>query len=53
MMYRASEHLGALAIAGLGGAGVLSWTLLEYLLHRWVFHFEPDRLPTSSGMRRS
>ncbi len=22
-------------------AGVAAWTLLEYLLHRWVFHFEP------------
>lgn len=27
--------------AGLGG-GLLCWTLLEYALHRWVFHFEPD-----------
>jgi sterol desaturase/sphingolipid hydroxylase (fatty acid hydroxylase superfamily) len=24
----------------LGGLGF--WTLLEYALHRWVFHFEPD-----------
>jgi len=46
MLYRASEHLGALAIAGWAALGVLSWTLLEYLLHRWVFHFEPD--PSSS-----
>jgi sterol desaturase/sphingolipid hydroxylase (fatty acid hydroxylase superfamily) len=22
-------------------AGVLAWTLLEYLLHRWLFHFTP------------
>ena len=22
--------------------GVLAWTLLEYVLHRWVFHFQPD-----------
>jgi sterol desaturase/sphingolipid hydroxylase (fatty acid hydroxylase superfamily) len=22
--------------------GVFFWTFLEYLLHRWVFHFEPD-----------
>ena len=22
-------------------SGVLAWTLLEYLLHRYVFHFEP------------
>lgn len=23
------------------GAGVLGWTLLEYILHRWVFHATP------------
>lgn len=28
-------------VAGLFLAGVAAWTLLEYLLHRWVFHFEP------------
>src|SRR4030095_10196304 len=22
--------------------GILSWSLAEYLLHRFVFHFEPD-----------
>lgn len=28
------------ALGGLGG--LVLWTLLEYLLHRWVFHFAPD-----------
>ena len=28
----------ALAVAG----GALAWTLLEYLLHRFIFHFEPS-----------
>jgi sterol desaturase/sphingolipid hydroxylase (fatty acid hydroxylase superfamily) len=23
--------------------GLLAWTLLEYLLHRWVFHLVPDK----------
>jgi dihydroceramide fatty acyl 2-hydroxylase len=26
----------------LGAAGLAGWTLLEYLLHRFTFHFEPD-----------
>ena len=31
-----------LTIAGLFLAGVLSWTLFEYILHRFLFHFYPD-----------
>ncbi len=34
--------VGLLGISGLFIAGVLAWTLLEYVLHRWVFHFRPD-----------
>jgi len=30
------------ALAGFFLLGILGWTLLEYLLHRFVFHFEPD-----------
>jgi len=30
-----------LAVAGLFLLGVLIWTLLEYLIHRYVFHYEP------------
>ena len=29
-------------IVGMVGVGLLSWTLVEYLLHRFVFHFQPD-----------
>lgn len=28
-------------VAGLFASGLFSWTLAEYLLHRFVFHFEP------------
>lgn len=31
-----------LTIAGLFLAGILSWTLFEYILHRFLFHFYPD-----------
>jgi len=34
-------HLSILAVAGLFALGVLSWTLLEYIIHRYVFHYEP------------
>jgi sterol desaturase/sphingolipid hydroxylase (fatty acid hydroxylase superfamily) len=30
---------GAAAVLGLALAGLLFWTLLEYVLHRFVFHF--------------
>lgn len=42
MVYRAAGHMSAPAIAGWAALGALSWTLLEYGLHRFVFHFEPD-----------
>ena len=31
--------------AGLFVAGVLAWTLVEYLLHRWLFHLPPMTTP--------
>jgi sterol desaturase/sphingolipid hydroxylase (fatty acid hydroxylase superfamily) len=31
--------LGILPLAGVALSGLLVWTLLEYVLHRWVFHF--------------
>ena len=34
--------LSGLAIAALFPLGILGWTLLEYLLHRFVFHFVPN-----------
>jgi sterol desaturase/sphingolipid hydroxylase (fatty acid hydroxylase superfamily) len=45
MFYRSfSRHeLGVLAILGVFLAGLLVWSLTEYVLHRWVFHrFEND-----------
>jgi len=42
MLYRASAYMGALAMTAWAALGVFSWTLLEYLLHRWIFHFAPD-----------
>ena len=43
MLYAAffRNHLSILAVAGLFALGVLSWTLLEYIIHRYVFHYEP------------
>jgi dihydroceramide fatty acyl 2-hydroxylase len=41
MLYLASAELRPLSIALWAAFGVLSWTLLEYLLHRYVFHFAP------------
>lgn len=41
MLWRATQNLGAGAIAGWAALGVFSWTLLEYGLHRFVFHYEP------------
>jgi sterol desaturase/sphingolipid hydroxylase (fatty acid hydroxylase superfamily) len=44
LLYRASRDpflsAGRLAVAFLGGLAF--WTLLEYVLHRWVFHFTPS-----------
>ena len=31
------------ALAGLVISGLLVWTLVEYILHRWIFHWEPKR----------
>lgn len=36
---------GVLVTAGLFFAGWLCWTAIEYSLHRWVFHHEPDDTP--------
>ena len=34
-------QVGALSIIGLFAAGLLFWTLLEYWMHRLLFHFRP------------
>ena len=43
MLYRSfSEgNMSILTVAGLFLLGVLTWTLLEYIVHRYVFHYEP------------
>lgn len=43
LYHSAQRHvLGALATAGLFCGGLLIWTLTEYVLHRWVFHWTKD-----------
>lgn len=43
LLYRSSRNpdLTGGSIVGLCIAGILTWTLTEYLLHRFVFHYEP------------
>jgi dihydroceramide fatty acyl 2-hydroxylase len=36
------KGIGAGSAAAVFGAGLAFWTLAEYLLHRFVFHFQPD-----------
>jgi sterol desaturase/sphingolipid hydroxylase (fatty acid hydroxylase superfamily) len=36
------EGLAVAAVAGVFALGIAAWSLAEYLLHRFVFHFEPD-----------
>jgi len=35
------RSLSPLAVTGLFAFGILIWTLLEYVIHRCVFHYEP------------
>jgi sterol desaturase/sphingolipid hydroxylase (fatty acid hydroxylase superfamily) len=43
MLYLAfvQKGLSFLAVFGFFVIGVLTWTLLEYVIHRYVFHYEP------------
>jgi 4-hydroxysphinganine ceramide fatty acyl 2-hydroxylase len=43
MLYLAGERRAfpVALVAGLFFAGILIWTLVEYAMHRWVFHYEP------------
>jgi dihydroceramide fatty acyl 2-hydroxylase len=43
-LVRAIGHdgLGVAPVAGVFALGLLTWSLAEYLLHRFVFHFQPD-----------
>jgi sterol desaturase/sphingolipid hydroxylase (fatty acid hydroxylase superfamily) len=36
------ENLSVVAVAGVFALGILAWSLSEYLLHRFLFHLEPD-----------
>lgn len=40
-LYFAIPGVGVLGAAGLFVVGVIAWTLLEYTLHRWLFHRRP------------
>jgi len=35
------RHLPFVGVAALFLLGVLLWTLIEYLIHRYIFHYEP------------
>ena len=35
-------HLSISSVAGLFVFGLAIWTLLEYLIHRYIFHYEPS-----------
>ena len=43
MLYVAlwQRKLSILAVAGLFLLGIVLWTLTEYLIHRYIFHYEP------------
>ena len=43
MLYLSLWHrkLSILPVAGLFVLGILLWTLFEYLIHRYIFHYEP------------
>src|SRR5918912_1076566 len=43
MLYLALEHnnLSILSVIAFFAFGVLVWTLLEYVIHRYVFHYQP------------
>jgi sterol desaturase/sphingolipid hydroxylase (fatty acid hydroxylase superfamily) len=36
------ENLSVAAVAGVFALGILAWSLTEYMLHRFLFHLEPD-----------
>jgi hypothetical protein len=42
MLWRAAGHMRPLPLVLWAALGVFSWTLLEYGLHRFVFHFKPS-----------
>jgi dihydroceramide fatty acyl 2-hydroxylase len=50
LVFEAHAHgVGIASIAGLFLLGMLTWTLVEYLLHRFLFHFDPG--PSELGQQ--
>jgi len=37
-----NDHLAVLTFSGYFGAGILVWTITEYFLHRFIFHYHPS-----------
>ena len=37
-----NDHLAILNFSGYFGAGILVWTITEYFLHRFIFHYHPS-----------
>ncbi len=37
----AQRNMSILAVASCFLLGLFSWTLLEYIIHRWCFHYQP------------
>ncbi len=48
LLYRSVvvHEFSAVAILSMAGAGLFVWTLAEYLLHRFVFHYEGNNAVT-------
>jgi sterol desaturase/sphingolipid hydroxylase (fatty acid hydroxylase superfamily) len=36
------ENLSVASVVGVFALGIVAWSLTEYMLHRFVFHLEPD-----------
>lgn len=43
LLVLALERRSVLAVLGLAAAGYAIWTLMEYWIHRAIFHFEPEQ----------
>jgi len=43
-------HIGVLAFVGYFALGLFVWTLTEYIMHRFVFHYAPPDKPWAQRM---
>lgn len=41
LMYKAFQGLSFMHVLLMFSLGIIAWTLFEYVLHRFVFHYEP------------